>query len=297
MRGRAGLSVALLLSTGLLFGCSKNECSGGSVCGGHNNVGRTESQSVGPASPSSTTEAPFTYTVSENDPWDACEGGLGRVYPKPPPALDAIAAHLDGRPGQTAAEAAEGRKKLATFDEQHHAITADLTIITLTLQGRSSHAVVINKVRPDVLGVKPTPAGSVRVQRVGSCGGTNESSFLVDLDKEKPELEFKEGQDATGRMRVKGFPVQVTDDDPEVLTIVAFTVSGVHSFGFTVDWTSDGRSGSTQVRGADDGPFSVASDIGGTQYDYSMQEGGFTSHTSRIDPADPLGDALPLAPS
>ncbi|MFD7446724.1 hypothetical protein [Streptomyces sp. NPDC059909] len=287
MRYIGRLAVLTMCTGSLLLGCSTNECSGGSVCGGGNSVDLSGKQS--PTTPTT----PLTYSVSESDPWDACEGGPGKVFLRAP-SLDDIAAHVNSGASQTTAEVAAYKKQLAEFDRDHNAVTADRTTITLTLQGKTSRAVTIQDITVNVADVKPTPATSVRVQRVGGCGDSNVSSFLVNLDKKVPRLEFKEGRNSTGQMRVRGFPVQITESDSEVLTLVAFTTADVHTFSLVVHWTSDGDPGTTEVKADSGALFSVASGNGGRQYDYQQQDGTFTPQRYKMDPEDPLGDPLPI---
>lgn len=288
MRGRALLLAVLCVAGGsLALGCASNECSGNSVCGDGNGVAFSASPSRDPGGP------PLTFDVRQTDPWDACEGGTGRVYPTAP-SMDEIAAHVDSHDVRTTAEYAAHRKRLAAFDRRFHAVTADLTTIELTLQGKSDHAVTVQDVTVDVLDVRPTPRTGLAVQRIGACGDSNVTSFLANLDRKVPELTFHEGRNSEGKMRVRGFPVQVSGSDPEVLTITAFTTADIHTFGLDVRWTSDGRSGTTKVREADGSPFSVAAAGSAPQYLYEQQSGTFSPKTFTIDPDDPLGDPVPL---
>ncbi|MFF4230578.1 hypothetical protein [Streptomyces sp. NPDC001820] len=272
----------------VLLGCSHNECNDSSVCGDGNSNNRNGSEA-----PKKASGPPFTFTSRESDPWDACENGPGRVYPKAPP-LEDIAAHVDIGAARTSAEVAAHNKRLASFDSNHSAVTADRTTIDLTLQGKTGRAVTIQNISVDVVDVKPTPATGVRVRRIGGCGGSNFSAFLADLDKKTPTLAFKSGENAAGKMRVRGFPVQVTESDPETFTIVAFTTADVHTFSFVVEWSSEGVRRKTKVNKDNGTPFSVASGNGAPQYDYQQQDGTFTPPQFKMNPDDPLGDPVPI---
>ncbi|MFJ8043975.1 hypothetical protein ACIRBX_26085 [Kitasatospora sp. NPDC096147] len=285
--GAAGLALCLALP---LAACTSNHCTGSATCGNENS--RVEAPTGGPSSAS----APFTFTVEQVDPWDACAGGRGKVYLRAPDRSE-VAAQLDARQLTTSAEREEQQRARAAFDRQHDAVPADYSVITLTLRGTGSAAVTISSVTPEVTEQKPVPPEALRIAPVGACGNSNLSSFLVDLDRERPALVFKEGEDADGRKRVRGFPVQVTQSDPEVLTLIPLTTGGLHSFAFVVHWSDGSALGTTRVTATDGKPFTVASGNGAHQYDYLMQGGVFTEPTFRMNPADPLGEPLPLTPA
>ncbi|MFJ3519756.1 MULTISPECIES: hypothetical protein [unclassified Streptomyces] len=290
MKSYGAAAVTLALGAGVLMtGCSTNECSAGSVCGNSNAVGPKATGDAGAQG-----DAPLAYTVEEVDPWDNCDGGVGVVFMKPP-TLDAAAAELEGNKAVTTAEeAAAFSKRLETFGNAHEAATADRTIIRLNVQGKSGRAVTVKNIAVKPQAVQPLPKQSLRLQYAGGCGDANMSRFAANLDSKSPKLEFKDGQSDTGSMRVRGFPVTVSESDPENFVIVAFTSSGLHRFSLSIEWSSDGVSGTTEVKSSDQKEFAVASGIGGPQYLYG-QDGKFQPITFRMNPEDPFADVLPLA--
>ncbi|MFI5999515.1 hypothetical protein ACIA98_03720 [Streptomyces sp. NPDC051366] len=274
---------ALALCTGfLLLGCSTNECSAGSVCGDSNAVGPT---ATGDSKASDT--APLAFTVDEVNPWDSCDGGAGMVFLKPPTLNEAAAELGRNKAVTTADESAAFDKRLEAFGGAHEAVTADYAIIHLNVQGKTARAVTVKNIAIKPQETQPLPKSSLRLRYSGACGDANMSRFAANLDKKTPALVFKEGQSSSGEMRVRGFPVQVSESDTENFVIVAFTSAGVHRFTLSIEWSSDGVSGTTEVRRNNKKEFTVASGNGGQQYFYE-QDGKFHPITSKMDPEDPF---------
>ncbi|MFD9411011.1 hypothetical protein ACFWBN_28855 [Streptomyces sp. NPDC059989] len=276
---------ALALCGGfLLLGCSTNECSAGSVCGNSNAIGPTP---TGDSKASDT--APLAFTVDEVNPWDSCDGGAGMVFLKPP-ALDEAAAELGRNQAVTTAdESVAFWKRLEAFGNDHEAVAADYAIIHLSVQGKSARAVTVKNIAVKPQETRPLPKSSLRLRYAGGCGDANMSRFAANLDKKTPALEFKDGQNDQGKMRARGFPVQVSESDTENFVIVPFTSAGVHRFTLSIEWSSDGVSGTTEVRRNDKKEFAVASGNGGPQYFYA-QDGKFNPLTGRMNPDDPFAN-------
>ncbi|MFG2616499.1 hypothetical protein ACGFXC_02675 [Streptomyces sp. NPDC048507] len=286
-----GAATTLALGAGLLLaGCSTNECSAGSVCGNSNAVGRTAT--TGAPAPGPSGETPLTYTVEEVNPWDSCDGGRGVVFMKPP-ALDEAAAELGRNKSVTNAEENTAfQKRLEAFGTTHEAAPADVTTLRLNVQGKTGRAVTLKNITVKPQGTQPLPKESLRLRYEAGCGDGNVSRFSVNLDKRTPTLEFKEGQSDTGTMRVRGFPVKVSESDPENFEIVAFTSAGLHRFTLSIEWSADGVPGTTEVKRNDKKDFAVASGNGGPQYSYG-QDGRFTALTTRMNPEDPFAEPAP----
>ncbi|MFB6823963.1 hypothetical protein ACFCXA_20495 [Streptomyces virginiae] len=280
--------VALTLGAGMvLMGCSMNDCSAGSVCGDSNAVG---AKATGNSEKEG--DAPLSFTVEEMNPWDSCDGGVGVVFTKPP-TLDEAAAELRRNVTvKTTEEAVAFRARLDSFGSAHEAVPADLTIIRLNVQGKSGRAVTVRNITVKRSEDSPLPKQSMRLRYEGACGGANMSRFAVNLDKKTPKLEFKDGESDTGAMRVRGFPVKVSESDPENFVIVAFTSAHLHRFSLSIEWSSDGVAGTTEVKRSDNKEFAVASGNGGPQYAYG-QDGKFRPITYRMNPEDPFADVLP----
>ncbi|MEU3911425.1 MULTISPECIES: hypothetical protein [unclassified Streptomyces] len=282
MKPYSTVAALALCANLLLSGCSTNECSGGSVCGAGNAVGPT---STGDSKASDT--APLVFTVEEVNPWDSCDGGAGMVFLKPP-ALDEAAAELGrNKDVRTADQSAAFWKRLEAFGSAHEAVTADYAIIHLHVQGKTARAVTVKNIVVEPQETRPLPKSGLRLRYDGACGDANMSRFAANLDKQKPTLEFKDGQSDAGTMRVRGFPVQVSESDTENFVIVAFTSAGVHRFTLSIEWSSGGVSGTTEVRRDNKKEFTVASGNGGQQYSYE-QDGTFQPITTRMNPDDPF---------
>lgn len=277
-----------LLAVQSLSSCSSHtNCSQDSTCGDHNVANQVSSPSQGKGTP------PLKFTVDETDPWDVCAGGSGKVYLKAP-ALTEVSQHINESKALTTAQRSAFDKQLAQFDGEHEGVPADYILISLTLQGASGQAVVVPGVTVNVVDVKPTPQNSLRIAGGGGCGGANYSTFLLNLDKPDPRPTFKQGEMADGKMRSRGFPVQVAENDTETLSFIAFTTAGIHDFTLGVKWASEGRTGIVKVTATGGRPFVVASGVKGRKYDCQFQDGSCSPRKFTFDPKDPLGNALPI---
>lgn len=284
MKPYSTIAALALCAGSLLLGCSTNECSAGSVCGNSNAVGPTATG--GSKAPDT---APLAFTVDEVRAWDSCDGGVGMVFLKPPTLEEAAAELGRNTAATTADEVAAFQKRLEAFGNDHEAVTADYAIIHLTVQGKSARAVTVKNIAIKPQETQPLPKPSLRLRYTGGCGDANMSRFAANLDKKTPVLEFKDGQSDQGKMRVRGFPVQVSESDTENFVIVPFTTAGVHRFTLSIEWSSGGVSGTTEVRRNDKKEFAVASGNGGPQYSYG-QDGKFTPITDRMNPDDPFAN-------
>ncbi|MFE9253636.1 hypothetical protein [Streptomyces sp. NPDC006879] len=283
MKARPSLAALLLGLSSMLAGCASNDCSSGSVCGNGNAIG---SAVTGSSSPTEASD-PLTFTVEENDPWDACDNGQGIVFDPPVPRRELSTELAANTSVGTPQEARSYRERLAAFDDGHHGTPANYTLIGLNVQGTSRRAVTIKDVTVHRLTSLPVPAGAVRVQRMGACGGANLNRFATDISSSHPVLTFTEGESAAGTMRTRGFPVQVSESDPENLVVFAYALRDSHTFVLSIEWSSEGVTGTTEVRRHDGKPFAVTSARTVEQLGYG-QDGGFESLVGIFDPDNPF---------
>ncbi|PKV83078.1 hypothetical protein BX283_0569 [Streptomyces sp. TLI_146] len=205
---------------------------------------------------------PFTAEATVVDPWDVCVGGGGKVFLKSP-SLTAVTQEF----GKRWSGSDPNYWKTSTFDTRYEAKPANYTIVNLLIQGKSSKAVVIERITVKPVSVKDAPKG-LRLRTVGECGDANTSRFLVDLDTERPQLKFRDGKDDDGKRRVSSFPYKVTSDDPETAVIVPMTNEHDYRFKFVIEWKSGAESGELEVGdgGRGDDPFEVVSGSASKQY-------------------------------
>ncbi|MEV7365466.1 hypothetical protein [Streptomyces sp. NPDC091299] len=213
-------------------------------------------------SPAPDEDIPLTADASVADAWDPCEGGSGMVFLKPP-TLSAVKQEF----GKRWSGSDPDYYKKSTFDARYEAKPANYAIVNLLIQGKSSQAVVIERVTVKPVSVQEAPKG-LRLRTEGGCGGTNMSRFLVDLDAQQPRLKFKDGTDEDGKRRVSGFPYQVTSSDPETAVIVPVTNEHYARFKLVVEWKSGKQSGELEVGDSnrDNAPFEVASGSASRKY-------------------------------
>ncbi|MEV8319393.1 hypothetical protein AB0Q95_35070 [Streptomyces sp. NPDC059900] len=212
--------------------------------------------------PSPDESLPFTAETTVVDPWDVCVGGAGMVFLKPP-SLKAVKQEF----GKRWSGDDPNYWKESTFDTRYEAKPANYSIVNLLIQGKTSKAVVIERISVKPVSVKDAPKG-LRLRTWGGCGDANMSRFLVDLDTERPQLKFRDGRDDDGKRRVSSFPYKVTSNDPETAVIVPMTNEHDYRFKFVIEWKSGADSGELEVgdgsRG--DAPFEVVSGSASEQY-------------------------------
>ncbi|MXM64601.1 hypothetical protein GR925_14390 [Streptomyces sp. HUCO-GS316] len=198
---------------------------------------------------------PLTAEATVVDPWDVCAGGAGKVFLKPP-SLPAVTQEFGKRWNGSDPD----YYKTSTFDARHQAKPANYAIVNLLIQGKTSQAVVIERITVKPVSVQDAPKG-LRLRTSGACGDANMSRFLTNLDSPQPRLTFKDGRDEDGKRRVSSFPYKVTNSDPETAVIVPMTNAHYARFTFVVSWKSGTESGELEVGDSsrDNAPFEVAS--------------------------------------
>jgi hypothetical protein len=214
------------------------------------------------APPSPDESVPLTAEATVVDPWDVCVGGAGMVFLKPP-SLTAVTQEFGKRWGGSD----PNYWKTSTFDTRYEAKPANYAIVNLLIQGKSSTAVIIQRVKVKSVSVKNAPKG-LRLRTFGDCGDANMSRFLVDLDTQQPQLKFRDGRDEDGKRRVSSFPYKVTSSDPETAVIVPMTNEHYYRFKFVIEWKSGKDSGELEVGDSSrgDAPFEVVSGSASKQY-------------------------------
>ncbi|WP_240528937.1 helix-turn-helix domain-containing protein [Streptomyces humi] len=160
-----------------------------------------------------------------------------------------------------------------TWAATQNAVHGGDTIVDVSVQGRSSTAVVLEDLRVRVVG-RTAPAPGVAYSMADGCGGgLTPRYFDVNLDKDRPIARPVAGEGPDGRtVSTMHLPYRVSATDPEVLRVKASTAGCDCRWYLELDWSSQGRSGTVRVD--DHGqPFRTSSIKGLPHYWYGIVDG------------------------
>ncbi|MPY32055.1 helix-turn-helix domain-containing protein [Streptomyces adustus] len=198
--------------------------------------------------------APLTWTVNSHTPGlFGC--GESYVVAKPPGQVPP--------PPYT--------EDIAAWAASQRAVHGGTTGVRITLQGRSSAAVVLEALHVRVTS-RVTPAsgrGSVYSLSDGCGAAIVPRFFSVDLDAHQPLARSRPGDNnGVGRpIPAIDFPYRVSLQEPEVLVVSSRNESCTCDWYLDLDWSSQGRTGTIRIddRGR---PFRSTSTIGMRGYRY-----------------------------
>ncbi|MFF3331068.1 helix-turn-helix domain-containing protein [Streptomyces sp. NPDC002888] len=145
------------------------------------------------------------------------------------------------------------------------------TNVKISVQGRSSTAVVLEALRVRVVGrAQPAPGNSYAMDQ--GCGGSiSPRYFAVDLDADRPVARSMAGSDEGTPIPAVELPYRVSAEDPEVLLVTARTEGCDCSWYLELDWSSQGRTGTVRID--DHGrPFRTSGIEGLPRYVYDTSE-------------------------
>ncbi|MGW5637416.1 helix-turn-helix domain-containing protein [Streptomyces sp. NPDC003832] len=192
---------------------------------------------------------PLTWTADSHVWAQGC--GHDYVVAGPPDRVPPPPAPQDARTWATAQGAVHGRE----------------TMVRISVQGRSSTAVVLQALRVRVVG-RAEPAGGSSYTMDQGCGGAvTPRYFDVNLDKDRPIARPAAGNDAGTPIPAMRLPYTVSAEDPEVLLVTARTGGCDCRWYLELDWSSQGREG-TVVIGDDGRPFRTTAIEGLPRYGY-----------------------------
>ncbi|MEU9734427.1 helix-turn-helix domain-containing protein [Streptomyces sp. NPDC048002] len=192
---------------------------------------------------------PLTWTADSHVWAQGC--GHDYVVAGPPDRVPPPPAPQDARTWAAAQDAVHGRE----------------TMVRISVQGRSSTAVVLEALRVRVVGRSAPAEGSSYAMDQGCGGAVTPRSFDVDLDKDRPIARPVAGNDAGTPIPAMRLPYKVSAADPEVLLVTARTGSCDCRWYLELDWSSEGRRG-TVVIGDDGRPFRTTGIEGLPRYGY-----------------------------
>lgn len=192
---------------------------------------------------------PLAWTVNSHV-WNA---GCGHHY-----VIDRPSAQVP--PPPTAQDA-------AAWASAEGALHGGDTMVQISVQGRSSTAVVLEALRVRVVG-RAAPAGGNSFAMDNGCGGAlTPREFSVNLDADRPVAHSVPGFDGENEIPAIRMPYRVSAEDPEILLVTARTVTCDCSWYLELDWSSQGRKDTVRI---DDGgkPFRTTADKKLPQYSY-----------------------------
>ncbi|MGW2290146.1 helix-turn-helix domain-containing protein [Streptomyces phaeochromogenes] len=135
----------------------------------------------------------------------------------------------------------------ARWAASQNAVHARETIVKISVQGKSSTAVVLEALRVRVVGRSTQLKGAGYSMDEGCGGAITPRSFAVDLDKDRPIARAVAGGDVDGPIPAMRMPYRVSAEDPEVLLVNARTNSCDCSWYLELDWSSQGRTGTIRI--------------------------------------------------
>lgn len=134
-----------------------------------------------------------------------------------------------------------------TWAANYGGIPASGYYITLTLQPVQQRTVIVDSVSVRVVAREQAAAKS-HLTIAGECGGIEPYYFKANLDSNPIDVSSISGQDTEGNDAAPvPLPHKLTEGDPEVWQVAAFTNQCKCSWVINIHWTSDGDEGSVIV--------------------------------------------------
>ncbi|MET9505873.1 helix-turn-helix domain-containing protein [Streptomyces sp. NPDC006622] len=157
--------------------------------------------------------------------------------------------------------------------EAQGAVHGRHTMVQISLQGRSSTAVVLKALHVRVVS-RGNPAARTAYAMGQGCGSDLvPRRFTVNLDADRPVTSPNDGADREHTIPAVHFPYRVSAEDPEVLLVDAATQTYDARWYLELDWSSQGRSGTIRID--DHGrPFHTTSIKGMPHYWYGTNDAG-----------------------
>ncbi|MFD9435697.1 helix-turn-helix domain-containing protein [Streptomyces sp. NPDC060002] len=147
------------------------------------------------------------------------------------------------------------------------------TRVRISVQGRSSTAVVLQALHVRIVSRGNPAAGSAYAMGQGCGGDLTPRRFTMDLDADRPIARPKDGADSEHTLPAVHFPYRVSAEDPEVLLVDATTQTYDARWYLELDWSSQGRTGTIRID--DHGhPFHTTSIKGMPRYWYGTNVAG-----------------------
>ncbi len=156
-----------------------------------------------------------------------------------------------------------------TWAGTQNAVHGRDTNVRISVQGRTSTAVILEALRVRVVG-RTDPAPGTAYSMDQGCGGAVTPRFFdVDLDIDRPIARPVEGNDTGTPIPAMRLPYRVSAEDPEVLLVTARTEGCDCRWYLELDWASQGRTGTVRIDDAGR-PFRTSSIKGLPRYWYDV---------------------------
>ncbi len=147
------------------------------------------------------------------------------------------------------------------------------TTVQISVQGRSSTAVVLEALHVRIVSRESPEPGNAYSMGQGCGGDITPRSFTVNLDVDRPITRPASGADTGNVVPTVHFPYRVSAEDPEVLLVYATTQAYDARWYLELDWSSQGRSGTIRID--DHGrPFHTTSIKGMPHYWFGTNDAG-----------------------
>ncbi|MFC9283397.1 helix-turn-helix domain-containing protein [Streptomyces collinus] len=175
------------------------------------------------------TPVPLAWTA-DSQIWD---GGCGHDY-----VIEKKPAQVPPPPVQQDA---------GVWAATQQAVPGQQTMVQISVQGKSSTAVVLTALRVRVVS-RGTPVAGTAYDMGQGCGSDlPPRNFSVDLDVDRPIAHARPGNDTGKIVPAVRFPYRVSAEDPEVLQVTATTEAYDCSWYLELDWSSQGRTGTVRI--------------------------------------------------
>ncbi|MFG2364422.1 helix-turn-helix domain-containing protein [Streptomyces mirabilis] len=191
------------------------------------------------------TSVPLAWTV-DSQVWD---GGCGYDYV------------IEKEPTQVPPPPVE--QDAGVWAATQGAVPGRQTMVQISMQGKSSTAVVLEALRVRIVSRGTPVTGNAYAMGQGCGGDLAPRDFSVNLDINRP----------IPHARAVQFPYRVSAEDPEVLLVTAATETYDCTWYLELDWSSQGRTGTVRID--DHGrPFRTSSIKGLSHYWYGTNGHG-----------------------
>ncbi|MEV6740810.1 helix-turn-helix domain-containing protein [Streptomyces sp. NPDC051104] len=127
------------------------------------------------------------------------------------------------------------------------AVHGGQTMVQISVQGKSSTAVVLEALRVRIVSRGTPVTGNAYAMDQGCGGDLTPRDFSVNLDVNRPIAHARPGNDSGKPLPAVQFPYRVSAEDPEVLLVTATTKAYDCNWYLELDWASQGRTGTVRI--------------------------------------------------
>ncbi|MFZ3593094.1 hypothetical protein [Streptomyces sp. BH104] len=216
-------------------------------------------------------EDPTALAITSDvvDPQSGCEEGGGHVFPETVERLSGFRDYLEG-----------GKNDDRAYLARHRATPANYRIIRLSLQSRTTTAIIIDAVHIKVKKKLPVTPGT-HIWTVGQCGDGSVRNMSFDLDRSPTSYRIAKLPNYSDRRQLGRLPATVTPGNPETMNIIPYTYTSGYQFTVSVHYIEAGKRKTWEVR--DNGkPFAIMSSRGSRAYVQYSGEDDYTAEGKSV---------------